>query len=271
MRNAFFTSLCFFFLVATLLPFYALASEADLERVAEILSTQRSTLASVRVYEPEASGLRTRSPKGPKLYKQTVTGTVLVVTESGVGSGVRVGKGLIVTNWHVVQGHEYAAILFWRPQLANLRSLDALDVKDWVIALVLDRDPKRDLALLAVDPDDVPSNATIIKSGRLPDVFVGQDVYAIGHPQRLFWSYTEGVVSQIRRNYVWKTKLGKHQATIIQTQTPISFGSSGGPLFDQRGRLVGLNTVGLAAGLYFAVAVNEVNTFIFNALARLRK
>ena len=271
MRNAFVARFCSFFLLATLLPVYALASEPDLERVAEILSAQRSALAAARVYQPDDSDLRKRSPKGPRLYKQTVSGAVLVSTESGLGSGVRVAKGFIVTNFHVVQGNEDAAILFWRPDLTDFPAVNAVNVKEWVYAIVLDGDPIRDLALLGVDPKEVPQQATIIKSARLSDVFIGQDVFAIGHPEGLFWSYTEGVVSHIRPNYAWEIKGVKHQATIIQTQTPISFGSSGGPLFDQQGRLVGLNTWGRAAGLNFAVAVNEVNTFIFNAISRLKK
>ncbi len=271
MRNAFLTSLCFFFLLAILLPVYALASESDLERVAKILSAQRSPLAAARVYQPDDSDLRKRSPKGPRLYKQTVSGTVLVSTESTVGSGVRVAKGLILTNFHVVQGNEDAAILFWRPDLTDIPAVVALKPKDWVYAIVLDGDPIRDLALLAVDPKEIPAHSTIIKFSRLSDVSIGQDVFAIGHPEGLFWSYTEGVVSQIRPNYAWKIKGVKHQATIIQTQTPISFGSSGGPLFDQQGRLVGLNTWFRAAGLYFAVAVNEVTSFVFETISRHKK
>lgn len=271
MRNAFLIWLCSFFFVATLLSVYALAGESDPERIGKILLAQRSALGGARFYHPDSSGLRTRSPEGPKLYKQTVTGTVLVVTESGLGSGVRVAKGLIVTNFHVVRGNEDAAILFWKPDLTDIPAVDAVNVKEWVYAIVLDGDPIRDLALLGVDPKEVPQQARIIKSARLSDISIGQDVFAIGHPEGLFWSYTEGVVSQIRPNYVWKSKYSNHKATIIQTQTPISFGSSGGPLFDQRGRLVGLNTAGRATGLYFAVAVNEVNTFVFNAISRLKK
>ena len=268
MRNAFLTWLCSFFLLPVLLPGHALADQPDSGRIAEILSAQQSILASARVYEPEASGLRTRSPKGPRLFSQVVRGTVLVVTETGWGSGVRVSKEMIVTNWHVVQGNKSAAILFWNPDLSDL---SALDEKDFILVRVRATDPTRDLALLEIDPKEVPRNATIIKSARLSDVSVGQDVSAIGHPKRLFWSYTEGVVSQIRHNYVWKTKLRKHRASIVQTQTPIGPGSSGGPLFDQKGRLVGLNAASAAPGLHIAVAVDEVTSFVFEIISRHKK
>ena len=269
MRNAFVSWFCLLFLCATLLPSYALAEQPDPERIPEILAAQRSRLTSAKVFEPETSGIQTRSAAGPRLYKQTVTGTVLVLTKEGIfGSGVRVGKEWIVTNWHVVEGQEYAAILFWRPDLHNLSGLGR---KDYVLAHVLETDRKRDLAVLFIDPKKVPPYATIIRSARLADVSIGETVYAIGHPEELLWSYTEGVVSQIRRNFTWKTKSGKHRASVIQTQTPTSFGSSGGPLFDQRGRLIGVNAAMRSAGLNLAIAINEVNTFVFNVIKRYKK
>jgi serine protease Do len=179
-----------------------------------------------------------------------------------------VGKNLIVTNWHVVEGQEHAAILFWRP---GLHDLSVVGRRDYVPAYVLETDRMRDLAVLIVDPKKIPPHATIIRSARLSDVSIGETVYAIGHPEELLWSYTEGVVSQIRGNFAWKTDYGKHRASVIQTQTPVSFGSSGGPLFDQRGRLIGLNAAGRSAGLNWAIAINEVNNFVFNVVSRYKK
>jgi len=179
-----------------------------------------------------------------------------------------VAEGLIVTNWHVVKGEKQAAILFWRTDLTDVNALSAKDV---VPASVLEKDSLRDLALLFVDPKKVPSYATIVQTSRLSDVSIGQDVFAIGHPEELLWSYTEGVVSQIRRNYAWGYESSKHRAAIIQTQTPIGSGSSGGPLFDHNGRLVGLNTASAAPGLHIAVAVDEVTSFIFQAMSRYKK
>jgi S1-C subfamily serine protease len=97
-----------------------------------------------------------------------------------------------------------------------------------------------------------------------PDgVEVGQDVYAIGHPKGLLWSYTEGVVSQIRPNYQWSYREGSvHQATVIQTQTPMHAGSSGGALFDGGGRVVGINTALKDPTLGFAIAIGEVREWV---------
>ena len=74
---------------------------------------------------------------------------------------------------------------------------------------------------------------------------VAEEVHAIGHPKGLYWSYTKGVASQIRTKWKWtssKSKI-KHQATVIQTQTPLSPGNSGGPLFSDTGKMVGVNTM----------------------------
>ena len=53
---------------------------------------------------------------------------------------------------------------------------------------------------------------------------VGADVHAIGHPQGQTWTYTKGLISQVRPDYQW----GPHKADVIQTQTPINPGNSGG-------------------------------------------
>ena len=94
---------------------------------------------------------------------------------------------------------------------------------------------------------------------------VGQDVHAIGHPQGEVWTYTRGIVSQIRANYEWKTEEGiTHRANIIQTQTPINPGNSGGPLLDENANVVGINSFRHRSGegLNYAVSVDTINEFL---------
>jgi hypothetical protein len=94
---------------------------------------------------------------------------------------------------------------------------------------------------------------------------VGQDVHAIGHPQGEVWTYTRGIVSQIRANYEWKTEEGiTHRANIIQTQTPINPGNSGGPLLDENARVIGINSFRHRSGegLNYAVSVDTINDFL---------
>ena len=82
------------------------------------------------------------------------------------------------------------------------------------------------------------------------------------------WSFTLGTVSQIRKNKKWTYGEGDeeksdHLATVIQTQTPISPGNSGGPLFVDSGKIIGINTWGAdGQNLNFAVAVDHAKEFI---------
>jgi hypothetical protein len=90
-------------------------------------------------------------------------------------------------------------------------------------------------------------------------------VHAIGHPIGESWSYTKGVVSQMRPDYEWRYETGpQHRADVIQTQTPINPGNSGGPLLNDAGEIVGLNTFGggRAQGINFAIAVTEIKRFV---------
>jgi hypothetical protein len=75
------------------------------------------------------------------------------------------------------------------------------------------------------------------------------------------WTYSRGYVSQIRQNYSWNyNESYELSADVIQTQTPISSGNSGGPLFSKRGELIGVMSFGSDGGenLNFAVAGSEL-------------
>jgi len=100
---------------------------------------------------------------------------------------------------------------------------------------------------------------------------VGQDVHAIGHPEGQIWTYTKGLISQIRANFEWSTSdRDKHRAKVIQTQTPINPGNSGGPLMDDNSRIIGINSFLLpgSQGLNYAVAVDEVREFLKRQTSR---
>jgi S1-C subfamily serine protease len=105
----------------------------------------------------------------------------------------------------------------------------------------------------------------------MDDIAVGSDVHAIGHPTGEAWSYTKGIVSQVRRNYGWAAEDGmKHTASVIQTQTPINPGNSGGPLLTDEGTLVGVNSFkSQGEGLNFAVSVDDVRALLDEKRDRL--
>ncbi len=80
---------------------------------------------------------------------------------------------------------------------------------------------------------------------------IGEEVYAIGHPLGLQYSFTRGIVSQIRTG---------GGTTYIQTDAAINPGNSGGPLLDNRGRVVGINTLKIINGenIGFAIASTDL-------------
>ena len=88
--------------------------------------------------------------------------------------------------------------------------------------------------------------------------------FAIGHPEGLGWTFTSGMISSVRPDYSWPYKNSKHHASVIQTQTPINQGNSGGPLFNKKKELIGVNTftTAKAENLNFAVSVDDLIEFI---------
>lgn len=219
---------------------------------------------SPRSYGKALSGLApegrsvTRGAKETQVYQTASPSVVLIVTQDGLGSGVLVGAdGRIVTNLHVVDDYAEVGVIF-KPTVEGAKIGEA----DVVTAKVLRRDEVADLALIQVAV--VPGHAkplTVAKSG---GVQVGADVHAIGHPTGQSWTYTRGIVSQVRRDYAWATgETMQHRATVIQTQTPINPGNSGGPLLDDALQVIGINSfISEGEGLNFAVSAEDVQAFL---------
>jgi hypothetical protein len=105
----------------------------------------------------------------------------------------------------------------------------------------------------------------------MQDVEVAQEVHAIGHPEGEIWTYTKGIISQIRPEYEWSyNDRIKHKTKVIQTQTPINPGNSGGPLLNDNAELIGINSfVKRGEGLNFAVAVDVIKRFLESKGSRI--
>lgn len=128
-----------------------------------------------------------------------------------IGSGVVMAPNVVVTNCHVIEDTAHLSVFSGKTlHTGTLRTSD----------------PDRDLCELAVPGLQAPR--VTLNTGRLRP---GQRVYAIGAPEGLELTISEGLVSSIREI---------ENAYYIQTSAPISSGSSGGGLFDTEGRLVGL-------------------------------
>ena len=202
--------------------------------------------------------------RGSLVYRERVNGVVLIASTNTVGTGVVVSEqGDIITNEHVIRdaykarGDEWVAVWF-KP------SNGARPVKsDFLLARILRRNQRRDLAHIQLT-QLMPQTAVVIPLATvMPSI--GQEVFTIGHPKTYLWSFSQGIVSQIRPNYEWKYPDGiLRSATAIQTQAPINPGDSGGPLLDDEGAVVGI-VVGSATetdGVYFAVSAQHVRELL---------
>jgi tetratricopeptide (TPR) repeat protein len=150
----------------------------------------------------------------------------------GLGSGIVIGAGQVITNCHVAQ---------------KGNSLQVRQASKIFKATLQFADPDRDLCQLSAPDLQVPP----IALGTAKKLRVGQRVYAIGAPQGLELTLSEGLVSSLRPY---------EGSQYIQTSAAISPGSSGGGLFDDQGRLIGITTFYLAEGqnLNFALPVDWI-------------
>ena len=153
------------------------------------------------------------------------------------GSGFVVDKrGIIATNHHVIRGATSLKIQF----------IDGTTVDGKGYAGVW---PGNDLALIRIDPP-VPAPWAMPLASTHPTP--GVSVWALGHPKGLAFSVSRGVVSAVRKHDDFPATLrpaieSDPQTRWIQTDTPISSGSSGGPLLNEKGEVVGVSTVTFGA------------------------
>ncbi|MBM4287100.1 MAG: tetratricopeptide repeat protein [Deltaproteobacteria bacterium] len=177
----------------------------------------------------------------PAIIKRISPAVVVVETQRGRSKGLGTGffinpQGHIVTNYHVVFGADRAVV----------RTHEG---RRYPVKRILAEDKEADLVLLAAD---IPTgNITYLEvTGQLPEV--GEKIYAIGHPMGLEKTVSEGIVSAIRK----LPRLGD----IIQITAPISQGSSGGPVFNAQGQVIGVARATFRAGqnLNFAVPGQKV-------------
>ena len=160
--------------------------------------------------------------------------------EADLGSGVIVGEGIVVTNFHVIEGVSKTDIQIWK-------SADEHGT-DWyyVEAEIAWCEERQDLCLLyAPDVLDTP-NAKIATMGEANLLSIGEEVYTFGNPDRFELSMTRGIVSKLnydlRKFPEWEFDFGFINAPIVQTDADILAGSSGGGLFNEDGELIGITT-----------------------------
>lgn len=158
-----------------------------------------------------------------------------------LGSGFFVSEQVIATNRHVIVGATRG--------YAKLLGQD----KKYDLSGVVGIDAAHDLALLLVSG----ARATSLPLGNSDEVQVGDEVYAVGNPQGLEGTFSQGIVSGIRQ-------LGSD--TILQITAPISPGSSGGPVLDTKGRVIGVAAATFKFGqnLNFAIPGKYLERLLSN-------
>ena len=165
-------------------------------------------------------------------------------TETAQGSGFIISSdGEVVTNYHVIQGAYSAKVTL----------SDATTTYD--VAGVLGYTSNGDMAILKLDN---ASNLPTVTLGDSSTVAIGDEVTAIGSPEGYQNTLSSGLISGIRTS---DTRSGY---TDIQTDTPITHGSSGGALFNSYGEVIGITYSGVdAAGdLNFAIPINDLKSLL---------
>ena len=118
----------------------------------------------------------------------------------------------------------------------------------------------KDLAMIEVE--QLPLKIKPVTFGKFSRSLIGKTAYAIGHPEGHLWTFTSGMISQIRPDYSWRYRGSRHKANVIQTQAPINPGNSG-DLCLMIKELIGVNTfTSEGENLNFAIAINDVVDFI---------
>ena len=177
--------------------------------------------------------------------------------DRGTGSGFFINhKGLkIITNWHVVETAKNVTICL------RTEDLNKVCDTDYYTGKVIKKNKQKDLAMIEVK--GLPSSIKPVVYGKYKDVKIGQTAFAIGHPEGLVWTFTNGMISQKRPEHKWSYKTSRHKAKTIQIQVPINPGNSGGPLFNKDQKLIGVNTfTSEVENLNFAIAVDDLIEFI---------
>lgn len=163
-----------------------------------------------------------------------------------LGSGFIIDReGYIITNNHVIEGADEVKV--------------RLSDKEEYAAVIVGKDKKTDIALIKIEP---PAGLPVVTLGDSDTLRVGEWVMAIGNPFGLDQTVTVGIVSAKWR----KLGMGPYE-DFIQTDAAINQGNSGGPLFNIRGEVVGVNTAiysssGGNIGIGFATPINLAKSVV---------
>ncbi|MCL4435391.1 MAG: trypsin-like peptidase domain-containing protein [Thaumarchaeota archaeon] len=230
-------------------------SEDLKSKLAGLSSNLSSIQSEINVLNSNLSGLVSKFPSANKstvpvepptqtpveVYKSSYKSIVVIRTPIGQGSGFIYNRSnLIATNWHVVNNATSIEVQFYDRSRSN--------------ATIVGTDAYSDVAIIKVE--NPPADAKPLELGNSSALYIGQQVIAIGNPLGMAESLSSGFVSQINQ------QINLQDVPIIipvlQLDITIAPGSSGGPLFDLSGKVVGITNAGTGQGFNFAVPSNVV-------------
>lgn len=203
-------------------------------------ATDNTALSAADIYKKVAPAVVMVSTKSV----QSVNGWFQQETE-GMGSGFIINNdGYILTNYHVIDGAKEVTV--------------TLSDGQEVTASVVNYDSDQDVAMIKINQDiEVPG---VVELGDSDALQPGEEVLAIGNPlsKELSSTLTKGIVSALNRSIETETGVSTN---LIQTDTAINSGNSGGPLINTKGEVIGINTLKAsdgAEGIGFAIPINDV-------------
>ena len=231
-----------FLIIFTINLSHAKSAPDSFADLAEKLSPSVVNISTTTVIEDKSRQMPSFPPGSPfeEFFKQFDQPGGKKRKAQSLGSGFIIDEtGYVITNNHVIDNAEKIMVILYDDTSFE--------------ATVVGKDPKTDVALLKIDPKK--TKLTAVKFGDSNNLRVGDWVMAIGNPFGFGGTVTAGIVSARGRN------LSGSYDDYIQTDASINRGNSGGPLFDMKGNVVGINTAifsqsGGSVGIGFAVSSN---------------
>ena len=201
----------------------------------------KSAQSSSPVIDTSAVPSTPRQLSPQEIYQSDTPGMILIETyddeghKRGLGSGFIVASdGTAITNYHVIRGASRATVKFADGTVGSIEGVESYD-------------QTRDLAVVQVSP----APKTVLEIGDSDKMKVGDSVVAVGSPLGLQNTMSEGIVSGLRNG-------------VLQISAPISPGSSGGAVFDEYGKVIGVSAAQMVAGqnLNFAIPINWAKPYL---------
>jgi len=203
---------------------------------------------------------KTRGVKEVRIFEDSAPSVVYIKNPSGHGTGVLISDdGLVFTNSHVVGDSKKVAVYFMPKNSGKYTD------KEYMAGMVVNNNKEVDLALIKLLK--TPAGVKPLPLANASTIKIGQDVHAIGHPGLgAQWTYTRGYIGQILNNYEWQypdDEIKRKAQMVIQSQTPIMGGNSGGPLLNDAGEVIGVNSFDNDFdGANYSVSVKDLKLFL---------